>query len=166
MLVACSSIPTTVIAGVTGVPEADAEVHESLRRLEVVTVGAPTPPLVATERTTILTASDADEEVRAAVRAVVDAARAGIRLDRIAVLHASPEPYARLAHEQLRAAGIATNGAAVAPIAARVAGRTVLQLLRLAEGGYRRQDVLAWLAGTGAARWPPRPRHRMGAALP
>ena len=127
----------------------------------------PTPPLVATERTTILTASDADEEVRAAVRAVVDAARAGIRLDRIAVLHASPEPYARLAHEQLRAAGIATNGAAVAPIAARVAGRTVLQLLRLAEGWLPPSGCPGMARrGTGAARWPPRPRHRMGAALP
>ena len=72
--------------------------------------------------------------------------RGGTRLDRIAVLHASPEPYARLAHEQLHAAGIATNGAAVVPLAARVAGRTLLDLLGLPAGGYRRQDVFAWLA--------------------
>src|SRR3546814_3297558 len=92
---------------------------------------------VSAERTTILTASDADEEVRAAVRAVVDEVRAGTRLDRIAILHASPEPYARLAHEQLHAAGIATNGAAVVPLAARVAGRTMLDLLRLPESRFR-----------------------------
>ena len=62
----------------------------------------PGPVLVArAERSTILTASDADDEVRAAIRAVVDAARSGTRLDRIAILHASPEPYARLVHEQL-----------------------------------------------------------------
>ncbi len=104
------------------------------------------PRRSSTDRTVVLTASDADEEVRAAVRAVVDAVRAGTRLDRIAVLHASPEPYARLAHEQLHAAGIATNGAAVVPLAARVAGRTLLDLLALPAGGYRRQDVFAWLS--------------------
>ena len=43
------------------------------------------------------------------MRAVVDAARAGTPLDRMAILHASPEPYARLAHEQLSAAGIAAQ---------------------------------------------------------
>lgn len=142
-------VPTSVIAGRTGVPAADEEVVLSLRRLGVepggaAEVGDPTP--VTPERTTVVTASDGDEEVRAAVRAVVGAVRGGTRLDRIAVLHASPEPYARLAHEQLHAAGIATNGAAVVPPSARVAGRTLLELLGLPAGGYRRQDVFAWLS--------------------
>lgn len=141
-------VPTTVIAGLCGVAEADGEVLGSVRRLGIEPAaglaGDASP--VAPDRTTILTASDADEEVRAAVRAVVDAARAGVRLDRIAVLHASPEPYARLAHEQLRAASVPTNGATVVPLAARVAGRTLLDLLALPAGGYRRQDVFAWLA--------------------
>jgi hypothetical protein len=142
-------LPTTVIAGLTGVPAADAEVRASLRRLGIDTtdpaaVGNATP--VAPEHTAILTASDGDEEMRAAVRHVVDAVRAGTRLDRIAVLHASPDPYARLAHEQLHAAGLATNGAAVVPLAARVAGRTLLELLALPAGRFRRQDVFAWLA--------------------
>ena len=100
----------------------------------------------------MLTASDGDEEVRAAVRAVVDAVRSGTRLDRIAVLHASPEPYARLAHEQLHAAGIATNGAAVVPLSARVAGRTLLGLLGLPADQFRRQDVFAWLASAPILR--------------
>src|SRR5690606_8992567 len=102
--------------------------------------------------------SDADEEVRHAVRAVVDAVREGTRLDRIAVLHASPEPYARLAHEQLHAAGIRTNGAAVLPLAARLAGRTLLELLALPPGGFRRQEVLAWLTAAPIlheGRWAP-----------
>jgi ATP-dependent helicase/nuclease subunit B len=124
-------------------------VVESLQRLSIATedsgaVGNPSP--VDPERTAVVTTSDGDEEVRAAVRAVVDAVRAGTRLDRIALLHAAPEPYGRLAHEQLHAAGIATNGAAVVPLAARVAGRTLLELLALPAGGYRRQDVLAWLS--------------------
>ena len=142
-------LPTTVVAGVCGQPEADAEVLASLARLGVregppASVGEPAP--VDPARTTIVTTSDADEEVRAAVRAVVDAARAGTRLDRVAVLHASPEPYSRLAHDQLHAAGITTNGAATVPLAARVAGRTLLELLALPASGFRRQDVFSWLA--------------------
>jgi hypothetical protein len=141
-------VPTTVVAGLCGIPEADGEVLASLERLGIhpASAAAGDPAPVAPERTTVLTASDADEEVRAAVRAVVDAARAGTRLDRIAVLHASPEPYARLAHEQLRAANVPTNGATVVPLAGRVAGRTLLDLLALPGGGFRRQDVFAWLA--------------------
>ncbi len=102
---------------------------------------------MATERTRIVTVSDCDEEVRAAVRVVVDAARAGTPLDRIALLHASPEPYARLAHEQLGAAGIPLNGAAIMPLTARVLGRTLLGLLSLPGREFRREDVFTWLAG-------------------
>jgi ATP-dependent helicase/nuclease subunit B len=137
--------PTTVVAATIGIPEADAEVDRSLERLGVASAEAPDTGL-DTSGTEIVTASDADEEVRAAVRAVVDAVRDGTRLDRIALLHASPEPYARLAHEQLAAAGLPTNGAAVLPLSARVAGRTLLDLLALPAGGFRRQDVFAWLA--------------------
>ncbi|MGQ0830666.1 MAG: PD-(D/E)XK nuclease family protein [Microthrixaceae bacterium] len=154
-------VPTTVIAGCSGVAAADAEMVESLRRLGVGTTGGadvPTDLPVSEERTVILTASDGDEEVRAAVRAVIDAARAGTRLDRIAVLHASPEPYARLAHEQLHAAGVSTNGAAVVPLAARMAGRTLLDLLALPDNDFRRQDVFALLSAGPVlhkGRWAP-----------
>jgi hypothetical protein len=153
--------PLTVVAATTGLAGADAEVTRSLERLGLdpaapAGVGDAAP--VAADRTSVITASDADEEVRAAVRAVVRAVQGGTRLDRIAVLHATPEPYARLAHEQLQAAGVATNGAAVVPLAARVAGRTLLELLALPEGGFRRQDVLAWLSSSPVlheGRWAP-----------
>ncbi|MEO7429095.1 MAG: hypothetical protein ABIY48_06895, partial [Acidimicrobiales bacterium] len=162
LLMALSAqLPTTVIAARTGIDEADAEVLTSLSRLGIDVASAPAASAalpVNTGRTTILSASDADEEVRAAVRAVVDTVRAGTRLDRIAVLHASPEPYARLAHDQLHAAGIATNGAAVLPLAARMAGRTLLELLALPERSFRRQDVFAWLSSGPVlvdGRWAP-----------
>ncbi len=152
-------VPLTVVAALAGVPEADDEVLGSLARLAIDSataqgIGNPAP--VDVDRTAIVTASDSDEEVRAAVRAVVDSVRAGTRLDRIAVLHASPEPYARLAHEQLHAAGITTNGAAVVPLSARVAGRMLLDLLALPAGGFRRQDVFAWLSA-GPVRQAGRP---------
>jgi len=142
-----------VVAGTTGDRRADGEVTLSIHRLEgaggteVHPVDTDPMHVVGADRTKILTTSDADEEVRAAVRAVVDAVRAGTPLDRIAILHASAGPYARLAHEQLSAAGIRHNGASVMPLAARVAGRTLLHLLALPEGGFRRDDVFAWLAG-------------------
>lgn len=143
----------TVLAGVTGDPRADTQVARSVRRLHAA-AGSPTAPtgldpmdVVRTDTTRIVTTSDADEEVRAAVRAVIEAVREGTSLDRIAILHSNPEPYARLAHEQLSSAGIAHNGAAVVPLTARLAGRTLLGLLALAERGFRREDVFAWLAG-------------------
>lgn len=153
--------PVTVVAGTTGFTAADAEVFRSLERLGLSDPPPSTAPPsmpVAPDRTTVLTTSDADEEVRSAVRAVVRAVHHGTRLDRIAVLHATPEPYARLAHEQLHAAGIATNGAAVVPLAGRVAGRTLLELLTLPDGRFRRQDVMAWLASGPVlheGRWAP-----------
>ena len=83
--------------------------------------------------------------MRAAVRRVIDAVRAGTPLDRIAILHAGAEPYARLTHEHLAAAGIKSNGPSVVPLAGRVAGRALLELLDLPERNFRRQDVFAWL---------------------
>ena len=97
----------TVVVGCTGDANADAEVERSLNRL---TKDLPTKPAVAPnggvtpDSTRIVLVSDADDEVRVAVRKVIDAVRAGTPLDRIAILHASTEPYARLAHEHLAAA--------------------------------------------------------------
>jgi hypothetical protein len=137
-----------LLPGTTGDDAADREIATSMRDITD-TVPAPLrfDPLdaVETERTCLVTTSDADDEVRAAVRAVVDAARAGTPLERIAILSATPQPYTRLVHEQLDAAGIPSNGAAVVPVAARMAGRMLLDLLELPEAGFRRQDVFAWL---------------------
>ncbi len=143
----------TVLAGTSGHRPADSEVVLAVERLGAPPGGEPSAPtvdpmaVVDTDRTRIMTVSDADEEVREAVRAVVDAVRNGTPLDRIAILHASPEPYARLAYEQLSAAGLAMNGASVMPLTARVAGRTLLGLLALPDGDFRRDEVFSWLAG-------------------
>lgn len=150
-----------VIAATTGAERADGEVLTAVGRVAGAEVLAPAhdPGWVARDgRTRFVTASDADDEVRFAVRQVVAAVASGTRLDRIAILHASPVPYARLVHEQLSAAGIPANGASVVPLSARMAGRTLLGLLALPERGARRQDVMAWLAGAPIhhdGRWAP-----------
>ena len=117
------------------------------------------------DRTRFVTASDADEEVAGAVRAVVDAVRGGTPLDRIAILYASPEPYARLCtsssappawpstaprHSPVRPGGRSDAAGSAGPARRRVPppGR-----LRLA----RRRAVPHGPAGAG---------RRVGAAVP
>ena len=72
--------------------------------------------------THVITTSDPDDEVRAVVRGVVDAMRAGTPLERMAILYASPDPYPRLLHEHLDRAGIAHNGATVRALDESVLG--------------------------------------------
>ncbi|WCO67610.1 PD-(D/E)XK nuclease family protein [Iamia majanohamensis] len=141
--------PTHVVAGTTGRAEADAEVVASLERLGL---GRPEPDAdpalpVGPDRTVVVTTSDADDEVRAVVRRIVAALRDGTPLDRVAVLHPGTEPYARLLHEHLSAAGIPYNGPSSVPLAARAAGRALTGLLALPDGGWTRHALLAWLTG-------------------
>ncbi len=159
-----------VIAGRTGDTRADAGVERTVRSIDAgdaatparclatpcpavpgpavpgPAVPGPAVPAVSAERTRIVTTSDADEEVRAGVRAVVDAARAGTPLERIAVLYGAHDPYARIVHEQFDLAGIPHNGASVVPLTARVPGRSLLGLLSLPAHGFRRDEVFAWLS--------------------
>jgi RecB family exonuclease len=152
-----------VLAGTSGDARADTETTRAVARLGGEPATPPTggpdlPAVVGPARTQIVTVSDPDEEVRAAVRAIVRAARRGTPLDRMAVLFADAQPYARLAYEQLTAAGVALNGTAVMPLTARVAGRTLLGLLALPDGGFRRDDLFAWLTGARIhhrGRWAP-----------
>jgi hypothetical protein len=132
-----------VIAALTGEPRADATVVASLARVGVkldenaLTTVNPEPP------TAVVSASDADDEVRAVVREVVDAMRAGVALERMAVCYGVNEPYARLVHEQLEAAGIAHNGGAVRTLHDSVFGAALLRLLALSGGECTRDDVCA-----------------------
>ena len=149
--------PTTVVAGVTGAEAADAGLRRSLARVGVEPPATDVPAAPGPGDTTrVLTASDADDEVRAAVRAVVDAARGGTPLERIAILFGTREPYGRLVHEHLDAAGVRRNGAAVRPLAGSVAGRALLDLLALADHDFRRADVVGLLGRNPGKSWSSR----------
>jgi ATP-dependent helicase/nuclease subunit B len=138
-----------VVAGLSGDLTADAGIHRALDRLGVAVAAepshAPKPHLPADVR--VISAADADDEVRAGVREVVAAARRGVPLERIAVCYATAEPYARLAGEQLDAAGIQRNGRATIALRERVAARTLLGLLGWPDRAFRRDDLFALLAG-------------------
>jgi hypothetical protein len=109
-----------------------------------------------TSATTVLHASDADDEVRCIVRRIA-AALHTTPAHRIAVLYGSAQPYARLLDEHLDAAGIRWNGAGVRPTVERRLARLLRNLFVAHHGNWRRADVLAVLADApavgGTARW-------------
>ncbi len=154
-----------VNVGVTGNADADQHVLAAHARAGITCdAGKVQPPTAAR----IVSVSDPDEEVRAAVRQVTDWARDGVRLGGVALLYGTPEPYARLLHEQLEAADIAHNGAPVRAIGDMLYGRTVRSLLALPDRGFRRSDVLAVVTGapirTGDGRAPGRAWERLSRA--
>ncbi len=137
--------PVTVVAGVTGAPRADAGVAAVVERLGLAL--APAGRVDVPHATAVVSASDPDDEVRAAVRMLMDALVEGVPLERMAVLYGAAEPYARLVHEQLDAAGIPHNGAAVRTLAESVLGRSLLGVLALPDRDFHRHDVMTLLAG-------------------
>ena len=106
--------------------------------------GMPAPARAAVEA---LSVSDADDEVRHAVRAVVDAARAGIPLGRCAIVYGVESPYVRLISDALDAAGIPRCGATSRTVETSLLGRSLLEMLALPDRGFSRRVVMAWLAG-------------------
>ena len=137
-----------VIAGVTGHPAADAPVRDGVEQLGVDWPLDPAPMPVPVPRAARgLSVSDADDEVRHALRVVVDAARSGVPLGRCAVLYGSRDPYARLLGDAFDAAGVEWFGASVQTADASLLGRSLLALLALPDHDLNRRDVAAWLAG-------------------
>ena len=135
--------PVTVLAGYTGTLGPDALTNE------IVTEFVAQPPHMDVAPTTgsrVVTASDADDEVRTVLRDVMDALVEGVPLEAMAILHGADRPYARLLEEHLSAAGIPHNGAAVRTVDESVVGRTALSLLDLPDRNYRRTDVLGLIA--------------------
>ena len=133
-----------VNVGVTGDPEADDATVAAHRRAGIsVTTGDDIEPPLATE---IVSASDPDDEVRAAVRTITRWMHDGIRLGGIAILYPTADPYARLLHEHLGAARIPVNGTPVQHIGDMLYGRTIRTLMSLSDRDFRRQDVLGLLS--------------------
>jgi RecB family exonuclease len=137
--------PVEAVVGITGESDADAPVLAAHERAEVSV--SPDPSILPASAGRVVRTSDPDEEVRAAVRLVTGWMRDDVPLGRIAVLYGLPDPYSRLLHEHLAAAGIARNGAPVRAVADLLVGRTLRALLALPDRGFRRADVLAVLTG-------------------
>jgi ATP-dependent helicase/nuclease subunit B len=133
-----------VLLGLTGERQADRDLVAAATALTgAAPVGAAVTPTAMTE---IVSVTDADEEVREAVRVVVDAARAGVALGRIAVLWPTDRPYARLVEHHLGTAGITWNGRPGTNVSERAVPRFLLDLLDVDRRGLRRRDLFDLLA--------------------
>ena len=155
----------SVVAGVCGDEAADAPVAAVVRRLVGTEAWQP-PGVPEPAPTRIIAAPDPDEEVRTALRGVVEALRRGVPLERMAVLYGRDDPYARLLGDQLQAVGLPFSGPSARPLTESVLGRFLLGLLGLPACRYNRSDVMAWLAAApiraaqhpeGRGRWRPVP---------
>lgn len=140
----------TIVAAATGADDADATVRASLRRLGT-DFDAPVPPTTSEPDHSVggvraLSVSDADDEVRHALRAVVDAARTGTPLGRCAIVYGLETPYVRLIGDALDAAGIERCGATAQTVETSLLGRSLIDLLALRDSGFSRRAVMAWLA--------------------
>jgi ATP-dependent helicase/nuclease subunit B len=148
---ACAAhLPVRLHLGLTGDPILDGHLYELAARLAPgVPVGVTGADAVPVESgTAVLSAPSADTEVLAIAREVVERLKAGTPLERMAVAFDYASGYPRLVREVFGAAGIACNGPGSRPLSATVAGRTLLGALTVAEGGWRRDDLMAWVTGS------------------
>ena len=140
--------PVSVIAGITGNERADGAVVESIGRM-----GArlsPVPEISPPHGERVISTASADEEIRVAVREVVNAAREGIPLSRIAVLCGGGRNVIRQLQDQLDAAGIAYNGPSGRTLADSLVGRGLIAMLNLDGRDFRRDEVFALLSVASA----------------
>jgi RecB family exonuclease len=102
--------------------------------------------------TTVINASDSDDEVRCVVRDLMSTLRS-TPAHRVAVLHTNTAPYARLLHEQLGTAGVRVNGAGYRATDERAVGRFLLQVLALEEQRLPRAAFFRALSGVPCRRF-------------
>lgn len=91
-------------------------------------------------------ASDADSEVRFAVREIVRLVSEGTPADRIGLYYTNKTPYSRLVKHHLDESGLAHNGMSTKTLAQSVTGRFILKALEMYEGDRGPEQVLALIA--------------------
>ncbi len=136
-----------LILATTGHEPVDAEMLDLVVRLDA--VADPTPPSPAKSRIeppVVVSTTDADDEVRHAVRSIVDHARNGVAFARTVVVWPADRPYARLVEHHLDAAGIPWNGRPGTLVTERLVPRFLLDLLQVDRRGLRRHDLFDLLA--------------------
>ena len=94
----------------------------------------------------IVSAPDAAEEVRSAIRSVMAKAREGVPFHKSAVLYGQAEPYAQLIASQLELAGIPAAGPVRRRLSDTPPGKLLDLLLKAVEDGLSRSAVLRWVA--------------------
>lgn len=135
-------IVNVALTGDAGVDDTIRHAHR-LAGIEVSSGGPDQSPAAAE----IVSTSDPDEEVRAAVRTVTQWMHAGVRFGNIAIVYPTADPYLRLLHEQLGAAAIPVNDTPARRIGDMSFGRTLRTLISLPDRAFHRRDVFGLLSG-------------------
>jgi len=142
--------PVVVVVGLTGDPTADStavRIVDRLGRVPGAVIGATGGPDPTVPRgTSVVSAPTADAEVRIVAREVMRRAVAGVRFERMAVVHGGSGVYERLVRETLASAGIPYHWVGGVPLSDTVPGRLVLGLFELADDDWPRDGLVAWLA--------------------
>ena len=127
------------LGGVPPTPPGTVEQHTLEQHLPL-----PLPPGEAA----LHIAPSAHEELRWVIREIVrDAAEMKTPFHRMAILYRAEHPYATLIPDELAMAGIPAAGPGREALADTGPGRTLVGLLGLADGTFRRTDVMSWLTG-------------------
>lgn len=152
--------PATVIVGQSGDQGADVEPLRSCRIAGIDTTAIETaatqmtPPAEAMPLPIadhVISVTDADEEVRAVLREVVQLAHEGVALDRIGIFHPTPDPYVRILEQHFAAAGVPANGPSRQRLSDSVGGRVLRAAIALPSDRWRRDRVMA-LVTSGPVR--------------
>ncbi len=133
-----------VIVGLTGHRRADEAILRSVQRLGLA-LPAGSAPSTPPTASSMLDASDSDDEVRCVVRDVAETLTTH-PAHRIAVLYGDTYPYGRLLHEHLAAAGIEVNGPGIRSVHERAVSRCLLGILALSDHDMPRGDLFRALA--------------------
>lgn len=135
-----------LILGVTGDPAADAWLSEW--------AGDSVPSCAVPAGDAILACTDPEQECREAVRRVWEHAEQGVPLERQAILFRRRDPYARIAFQVLREAGLPAYGRAYLRVSDSALGTLLGVALDYAEQGFDANRLFDWLGSyrAGAAR--------------
>jgi ATP-dependent helicase/nuclease subunit B len=141
-----------VLIAATGSQPGDRELHDIAAAIDesATSATAALRPVASVVDVGIVSATDADDEVRVAVRRIVDAARSGVAFDRMAVLWPADRPYARLVEHHLRDVDVPWNGRPGTLLTERLVPRLLLDLLDVDRRGLRRRDLFELLADVPA----------------
>ena len=100
----------------------------------------------ASQPEAIVSAPDAREEVRQAVREMLQLAWEGVPFHRMAALYRRPDPYAFQLRMELGFAGAPVAGPDPSPLRDSVPGRLLTGLLAVIEDDFGRASLMQWLA--------------------
>ena len=142
------AVPCSLVVGRTGedsVDEAEGEWWERLSEASADSTAQSSVNLDARPES-IVSAPDAREEVRQAVRDMLQRAEAGVPFHRMAALYRQQDPYAFQLRMELGFAGIPVAGPDPSPLQDSVPGRLLTGMLDVIREDFGRAALMQWLA--------------------